>query len=297
MARKPGIFPTFFLSGFECSTFLWKDGGGATSSRRRSHREHAAEDYAILRDLGIAVAREGMPWPMVDKRRRTTISRLLDPCIEAMNAARILPIWDLCHYGYPDDARPVRGRVRRRASPPTAAPPPSYVVPSACAGRISSRRSTRSPSSASAAANGAGWRRIGNDRDDRVRLRLRAVPGRDRRRARRSARSTPRRAWSTSTRWCRWSRPRDRPDLAEAARARDLRGHLPRLGHPRRHASTRNSAARPEILDIVGVNNYSFGQMEYREQGPHAALDAGDDRIAPAVRPAGARVGRATGGR
>jgi hypothetical protein len=28
----------------------------------------------------------------------------------------------------------------------------------------------------------------------------------------------------------------------------------------------------PEILDIVGANNYSFGQMEYREQGPHAAL-------------------------
>lgn len=26
MARHPGIFPTFFLSGFECSTFLW-DGG------------------------------------------------------------------------------------------------------------------------------------------------------------------------------------------------------------------------------------------------------------------------------
>ena len=27
VARKPGIFPTFFLSGFECSTFIWKDVG------------------------------------------------------------------------------------------------------------------------------------------------------------------------------------------------------------------------------------------------------------------------------
>jgi hypothetical protein len=37
----------------------------------------------------------------------------------------------------------------------------------------------------------------------------------------------------------------------------------------------------PEILDIVGFNNYSFGQMEYREQGPHAALEPGDPRIQP----------------
>jgi hypothetical protein len=35
----------------------------------------------------------------------------------------------------------------------------------------------------------------------------------------------------------------------------------------------------PEVLDIVGANCYSFGQMEYREQGPHAALPPDDDRI------------------
>ena len=35
----------------------------------------------------------------------------------------------------------------------------------------------------------------------------------------------------------------------------------------------------PEILDIVGVNCYSFGQMEYREHGPHQALPPDDDRI------------------
>ena len=74
--------------------------------------------------------------------------------------------------------------------------------------------------------------------------------------------------------------PRDRPDLAEAARretyddanlAFDIVGGLryPELG------------GTPEILDIVGLNNYSFGQMEYRESGPHAALEPGDDRIRP----------------
>jgi hypothetical protein len=37
----------------------------------------------------------------------------------------------------------------------------------------------------------------------------------------------------------------------------------------------------PKILDIVGTNNFSFGQMEYRESGPHAVLVLDDDRIMP----------------
>jgi hypothetical protein len=36
-----------------------------------------------------------------------------------------------------------------------------------------------------------------------------------------------------------------------------------------------------DVLDIVGVNCYSFGQMEFREHGPHAALGPHDDRIEP----------------
>jgi beta-glucosidase/6-phospho-beta-glucosidase/beta-galactosidase len=74
--------------------------------------------------------------------------------------------------------------------------------------------------------------------------------------------------------------PRDRPDQQEAAwhetyvdtfLAWDViygKEH-PELG------------GAPEILDIVGANNYSFGQMEYRASGPHQALEPDDDRIKP----------------
>jgi len=72
--------------------------------------------------------------------------------------------------------------------------------------------------------------------------------------------------------------PRDRPDLVPAAHHETyvdtyvtwdiLAGMLhPELG------------GAPEVLDIVGVNCYSFGQMEYREHGPHQALPPDDDRI------------------
>ena len=74
--------------------------------------------------------------------------------------------------------------------------------------------------------------------------------------------------------------PRDRPDLADDAEretredtfyAWDVIGGIrhPELG------------GTPEVLDIVGVNCYSFGQMEFREQGPHASLEPHDERIRP----------------
>jgi hypothetical protein len=105
MTARAGIFPTFFLSGFECSTFLWKDQGRRDLVAETRHREHAMEDYEILARLGIAVAREGVPWPLVEKRGYYDFA-LVDPLITAMNAAQVIPIWDLCHYGYPVDADP-----------------------------------------------------------------------------------------------------------------------------------------------------------------------------------------------
>jgi hypothetical protein len=74
--------------------------------------------------------------------------------------------------------------------------------------------------------------------------------------------------------------PRDRLDLADEAHrescddayfAFDVIGGM-------RHPELGGS---PERLDIVGFNNYSFGQMEYRPQGPHAPLDPDDPRVRP----------------
>lgn len=88
---QAGIFPTFFLSGFECSTFVWKEQGRRDLIAETQHREHVEEDYAFLRSLGIAVARQGIPWPFVDRGGSYDFSGL-DPFIDAMNRHQILPI-------------------------------------------------------------------------------------------------------------------------------------------------------------------------------------------------------------
>lgn len=276
MARRPGIFPTFFLSGFECSTFHWKGQGRRDLVAETRHRECAEEDYALLRKLGIAVAREGIPWPLVDRGGRYDFSSI-DPMIAAMERCQILPIWDLCHYGYPDDLDPfAAGFAERFAAYCRAAA--EYVVP-----RLRGPHCFTPVNEITFFAYcGGEWGWVApyrTARQDRFSLRLAlcraAIAG-----ARAIREVDPTARMVNLDPLVRVVPPRDRPDLAEAARresdddmflAWDV---LCGLRHP-------ELGGGPEILDVVGANNYSFGQMEYREHGPHAALPPGDDRIEP----------------
>jgi hypothetical protein len=74
--------------------------------------------------------------------------------------------------------------------------------------------------------------------------------------------------------------PRDRPDLAEAAH-RESYEDAYIAWDVISGSSIPNMAAAPRSIDILGFNNYSFGQMEYRAAGPHQPLEPGDDRIRP----------------
>ena len=276
MARHPGIFPTFFLSGFECSNFLWRDEGRRNLVAETGHDVHAAEDYQILNSLGIAVAREGIPWPLVDKHGCCDFS-MLDPYIDAMNAAKVAPIWDLCHYGYPDDLDPFSDAfVERFAAYCRAAA--EYVVPKLRGPHFFTP--INEITFFSFCAGEWGWAAPYRcSREDRRRLRLAlcraAIAG-----VKAIREVDPDARMVHIDPLVRVVAPRDRPDQVEAARheteedtflAWDI---ISGRAHPELGGS-------PEILDIVGANNYAFGQMEYRESGPHAALPPGDDRIAP----------------
>src|SRR3954453_9144962 len=127
MPGYESIFPTFFLSGFECSTFDWMGNGRRDLADETQHWQHIDQDYGILRDLGIAVAREGIPWPLIDRGGEYDFGRL-DAILAAQKSCQILPIWDLCHYGYPDDLDPFDDEFTTRFADycPAAA---EYVVP------------------------------------------------------------------------------------------------------------------------------------------------------------------------
>ncbi len=276
MARHPGIFPTFFLSGFECSNFLWKDGVRRNLVAETGHDRHAAEDYRILSSLGIAVAREGIPWPLVDRGGAYDFP-MVDPYIEAMNASKITPIWDLCHYGYPDDLDPFSNAFTERFARYCRACA-EYVMPKLRGPHFFTP--INEITFFSFCAGEWGWAAPYRcSREDRARLLealcRAAIAGvkaiRDVNPQARMVHIDP---------LVRVVAPRDRPDQEEAAR---YETHVDSflawdIICGREHPEFGGS---PEILDIVGTNVYSFGQMEYRESGPHAPLEPGDERIAP----------------
>jgi beta-glucosidase/6-phospho-beta-glucosidase/beta-galactosidase len=276
MANRPGIFPTFFISGFECSTFLWKDKKRRNLVTETQHDRFVTQDYEMLRRLGIAVSREGIPWPMVDKKGEYDFS-IIDPMIDAMNSQKIVPIWDMCHYGYPDDLDPFTEDFTARFAAYCKAAA-EYVVPKMHGPYFF----TPINEITFFAFCGGEWGWVApylNTREDRYRFRLAlckaAIAG-----VKAIREVVPEARMIHIDPLVQVVAPRDRPDQQEAAwhetyvdtfLAWDI---ISGKEHP-------ELGGAPHILDIIGANNYSFGQMEYREQGPHQALEPHDDRIKP----------------
>lgn len=274
MAQRPGIFPTFFISGFECSTFLWKDKQRRNLIEETQHHIQAEQDYDLLRSLGIAVSREGIPWPMVDKKGIYDFT-CIDPMIDAMKRSCILPIWDLCHYGYPDDLDPFSDEftIRFAAYCKAAA---EYVIP-----RLNGPyffTPINEITFFSFCGGEWGWvAPYKNTREDRFRLRFNlckaAIAG-----VKAIREVEPKARMIHIDPLVQVVAPRDRPDQQQAAYNETYVDTFLAwdIIYGKKHPELGGS---PEILDIVGANNYSFGQMEYREHGPHAALTPDDDRI------------------
>jgi len=96
------MFKSFFLAGFECATGYnvhreWIDQVAATQ-----HDRFVFEDYRLLGEVGIRAARESVRWPLVDRRGRYDFSTVA-PFLKASRESGIDVIWDLFHYGYPED--------------------------------------------------------------------------------------------------------------------------------------------------------------------------------------------------
>ena len=277
MTDKPGIFPTFFLSGFECSTFVWKDVGRRDLCDETRHREHSDEDYALLRGLGIAVAREGVPWPLVDRGGGYDFTPI-EPFLAAQRRHSVLPIWDLCHYGYPDDADPFdEGFAARFADYSRACA--EHVLERQPHGPYFFTPMNEITFFGYMAGEWAWAAPFGRDRETRRRLTL-AMCRADIAAVKAIREVIPDARMVHIDPLISVVPPSDRPDQAEAARIESCDDAFLAFDviSGQRHPEL---GGAPDILDIAGFNNYSFGQMEYRPEGPHAALEPGDPRIRP----------------
>ncbi len=96
------MFDSFFQGGFECSTHRRDDGVRLDVIASTRHDVMAATDYGMLQRLGIRTVRDGVRWHLVDKGGQYDWSSFL-PMLQAAHQTRTQVIWDIMHYGWPDD--------------------------------------------------------------------------------------------------------------------------------------------------------------------------------------------------
>ena len=97
------LFPTFFIGGFECASHQLLDGWRLDLTAATRHDQLVVQDYQRLHQRGIRVARDGIRWHLIEPSPyRYDFSSVL-PMLRAARETWTQIIWDLCHYGWPND--------------------------------------------------------------------------------------------------------------------------------------------------------------------------------------------------
>jgi len=114
MQEQNNPFRSFWMAGFECTDKLNAFGNRIDFLNLTGHLDHIHEDYNNLRAFNMATVREGIRWSKVETRPYQYDWSTVAVMIEAGKKNNIQQIWDLCHFGYPDDLTPLHPMFARR---------------------------------------------------------------------------------------------------------------------------------------------------------------------------------------
>lgn len=99
-------FQSFFIGGFECSTHRGRRGNRHDLIAATRHDQFALQDFQRLKSVGMTTVREGLRWHLIEaKPERYDFASVL-PILHAAQEEKIQILWDLFHYGFPDDVNP-----------------------------------------------------------------------------------------------------------------------------------------------------------------------------------------------
>jgi beta-glucosidase/6-phospho-beta-glucosidase/beta-galactosidase len=96
-------FRGFFMGGFECSTHRLRAGRRLDVIGATAHDRFAREDYRRLAHVGMRTIRDGLRWHLIERTPGTYDFSSVQPMLEAARDAEVQVIWDVLHYGWPDD--------------------------------------------------------------------------------------------------------------------------------------------------------------------------------------------------
>jgi beta-glucosidase/6-phospho-beta-glucosidase/beta-galactosidase len=112
--RVAGVFQSFFMGGFECSTHRLASGRRLDLIASTRHDRWALEDYRRLRTLGMQTARDGLRWTLIERTPDRYDFASARPMVDAAREAGVEIIWDLMHFGWPDHVDPFASEFPRR---------------------------------------------------------------------------------------------------------------------------------------------------------------------------------------
>lgn len=92
-----------FMAGFECSTHRRPDGRRLDVSAGARHDVFARQDYVACARHGLTTARDGLRWHRIETAPGAYDWSSWLPLLRASQAAGVSVIWDIWHYGTPDD--------------------------------------------------------------------------------------------------------------------------------------------------------------------------------------------------
>ncbi|HEX8461087.1 MAG TPA: amine oxidase [Segetibacter sp.] len=108
------LFNSFWMGGYECSDKLNAFGNRVDMLTTTGHIQLIDQDYKSLKPFNISTVREGVRWSVVEKRAYQYDWSAVAYMIEKGKANGIQQIWDLCHFGFPDDLTPLHPMFSRR---------------------------------------------------------------------------------------------------------------------------------------------------------------------------------------
>ncbi|AKD54273.1 glycoside hydrolase family 1 protein [Spirosoma radiotolerans] len=107
-------FQSFWWAGYECSDQLNCFGNRVDLLRQSGHVQLIREDYQQIQTFNIRTVREGIQWSHVEKRPYQYDWSVVSAMMAEGHRQGIQQVWDLCHFGYPDDLTPLHPMFARR---------------------------------------------------------------------------------------------------------------------------------------------------------------------------------------
>lgn len=102
-ASPPCIFASFMQGGFECSTHKRSDGRRLDLIAATGHDKNVVSDYQQLRRYGMLTVRDGLRWHLIEPHPGQFDWTSFLPMLQAAKDTDTQVVWDLLHYGWPDD--------------------------------------------------------------------------------------------------------------------------------------------------------------------------------------------------